>query len=98
MSFARALAYILRPDVEGGLCDDPEDPGGLTNCGYSLRAHPEMTPAEIRALTPTTVAPLYQLDYWVPIHGDELPDALAFAVFDFAVNSGVDLWAESSSS
>jgi lysozyme family protein len=89
MSFARAIAYVLRPDVEGRLVDDPDDQGGLTNCGYSLRAHPEMTADEIRALTPATVAPLYQRDYWQPIHGDELPDATAFALFDFAVNSGV---------
>jgi lysozyme family protein len=89
MSFARAMAYILRPDVEGGLSDDPLDPGGLTNLGYSIRAHPEMTPAEIRALTPATVGPLYQRDYWTPIHGDELPDPTGFALFDVAVNSGV---------
>lgn len=89
MSFERALAYILRPDVEGGLVDDPEDPGGLTNLGYALHEHPEMTAEEIRALTPTTVAPLYQRDYWNLVHGDELPDSIAFAVFDLAVHSGV---------
>lgn len=89
MSFARAIAYILRPDVEGGLVDDPDDPGGLTNLGYALHEHPEMTADQIRALTPATVAPLYQREYWEPIHGSELPDATAFALFDVAVNSGV---------
>lgn len=89
MTFARAITYILRPDVEGKFSDDPEDPGGVTAYGYSLRAHPEMTAEEIRALTPVTVAPLYQHDYWIPLHGDSLPDAVAFALFDFAVNSGV---------
>jgi lysozyme family protein len=89
MSFARAVAYILRPDVEGGLCDDPDDLGGLTNCGISIRAHPELTPEQIRALTPTTAALIYQRDYWTPIRGDELPDSVGFAMLDFAVNSGV---------
>lgn len=89
MSFARAIAYILRPDVEGSYSDDPDDPGGLTNLGYSLRAHPEMTAEEIQALTPATVAPLYQRDYWEPLKADSLPDAVAFALLDFAVNSGV---------
>jgi lysozyme family protein len=89
MSFARAIAYILRPDVEGGLSDDPADPGGLTNLGYSLRAHPEMTADEIRNLTPMTVGPLYLRDYFQPIHGDELPNPISFALFDCAINSGV---------
>jgi lysozyme family protein len=89
MSFARAIAYILRPDVEGGLCDDPKDPGGLTNCGISQRSHPDMTADQIRALTAATAAPLYQHEYWAAIHGDDLPDAVGFALLDFAVNSGV---------
>jgi lysozyme family protein len=89
MSFARAIAYILRPDVEGGFCDDPQDPGGITNCGISKRSHPDMTVDEIRALTPATAALIYQHEYWSAIHGDDLPDAVGFALLDFAVNSGV---------
>jgi len=86
MSFARAVAYILRPDVEGGLIDDPRDPGGLTNYGISQRAYPDV---DIRALTPGLAAAIYERDYWMPIHGNELPDAVGFALLDLAVNSGV---------
>ena len=89
MSFSRAIAYILRPDVEGGISDDPLDPGALTAYGISIRSHPDMTPDEIRALTPTTVAPIYLREFWTPINGDQLPDPTSFALFDLAVNSGV---------
>jgi lysozyme family protein len=33
---ARALPFILRPDIEGGEVNDPSDPGGATNQGVSL--------------------------------------------------------------
>ena len=33
--FAAAVAFLLRH--EGGLVDDPDDPGGITNFGVSLR-------------------------------------------------------------
>lgn len=35
--FERALEFVLRPDIEGAFSDDPNDPGGSTNLGISLR-------------------------------------------------------------
>lgn len=87
--FQKAVAYILRPDVEGGLVEDPQDPGGITNHGISLRSHPDMTADQIRALTPDGAVEIYQREYWVHVHGDELPDPIAFALLDVSVNSGV---------
>jgi lysozyme family protein len=79
-----ALPFVLTR--EGGLVDDPADPGGLTNLGISQRAYPDL---DIRALTPETVAPLYHRDYWIPAHCPDLPDGLSLAAFDCAVNQGV---------
>jgi len=84
MSFARAVAHVLK--MEGGLVDNPSDPGGLTQFGISQRAYPHL---DIRNLTQAQAAQIYHDDYWQKIHGDELPDEVSFALLDYAVNSGV---------
>lgn len=90
-TFERALALVLTH--EGGWSDDPADPGGATNLGVtigtlSLWLGRPATRAEVRALTPATVAPLYRRRFWDAIQGDALPAGLDVALFDFAVNSG----------
>lgn len=35
--FTIAVDFVLGPSIEGGLVDDPRDPGGITNRGISLR-------------------------------------------------------------
>jgi lysozyme family protein len=84
-AFDRALALVLRH--EGGLVNDPRDPGGLTNWGISQRAYPNV---DIANLTPGGAGEIYRRDYWDQIKGDQLPDALAICVFDAAVNMGTD--------
>lgn len=84
MSFARAITHLLQ--VEGGYTNNPKDPGEETNRGISKRAYPNV---DIRALTEQETVLLYSRDYWEPLHGDSLPDAVSFALLDFAVNSGV---------
>lgn len=83
--FDRAIPILLRPDIEGGLVDDPHDPGGLTQFGISARAYPNV---DIRALTPASAADIYRRDYWPAAHGDALPWPLCLFVFDHAVNAG----------
>jgi lysozyme family protein len=87
-SFARTLRY------EGGYVNDPHDPGGMTNLGVTRRVWEAYvkrpaTEAEMRALTPRQVEPVYRLNYWNAVRSDELPDGVDSAVYDFAVNSGV---------
>ena len=83
MSFDRAFETIV--GHEGGLVDDPRDPGGLTKYGISQRAYPS---EDIRNLTLERARELYRRDYWTPIKGDQLPEALSLCLFDMAVNSG----------
>jgi lysozyme family protein len=64
-AFDKALALVLRH--EGGLVDDPRDPGGLTNCGISQRAYPDL---DIRNLKVADIALIYRTDYWDAIKGD----------------------------
>ena len=83
-AFRRALAFTLR--WEGGFVDDPDDPGGRTDRGISEAAHPRAW-ADGR-VTLDEVRGIYRHDYWDRIHGDDLPDEIAIAFFDFAVQSG----------
>lgn len=92
--YQQALAFILRPDVEGGFTNTLGDPGGMTNLGVTAKAWARYvghwpTEAEMRALTPAVVAPFYKANYWTPAHCDQLPAALALCAFDAAVNEGV---------
>jgi lysozyme family protein len=82
--FSAALAFTLKH--EGGLVNDPNDPGGLTNFGISQRQYPD---EDIRNLSRKRVEQIYRDDYWNAINGDKLPPELAFVLFDYAVNCGV---------
>ena len=72
---------------EGGYCNNPADPGGETNWGISKRSYPNV---DIKALTRVGAKAIYERDFWSRIHADALPDGVAFQVFDFAVNSGIE--------
>ena len=87
-----SLKHILKH--EGGFSDHPADPGGITNLGVTKRVWEEWTSkrvseADMRALTPEMVAPMYKKKYWDVIRGDDLPSGLDLCVFDAAVNAGV---------
>lgn len=91
MSFAAALEFTLR--WEGGVSNDPDDPGGLTyrgvtqatydayrrGMGLPRRAVTEMADDELRAIYSR---------FWREVRGDEVPAPLNAVLFDFAVNAG----------
>ena len=90
-NFDQAFAYVLKS--EGGYVDNPADPGGATNLGctkavWEAFVGHTVTKADIKALTPGDVKPLYRKRYWDAVRGDDLPDGVDYAVFDFAINSG----------
>lgn len=90
-NFTTALRHVLRH--EGGYVNHPRDPGGMTNLGVTRRVWEAWTKkpaseADMRALTPAMVAPLYKAQYWDAVRGDSLPSGVDYAVFDAAVNSG----------
>lgn len=83
MSFETSIERIL--GHEGGLVDNPNDPGGLTQWGISQRSYPKL---DIRALTREQAIALYRRDFWDSIGGDTLPAGIGYQLLDFAVNSG----------
>ena len=72
---------------EGGYVNHPLDPGGETKWGISKRSYPHLN---IKTLTRDDAKAIYKSDFWDRIHGDEVPDGVAFQLFDFAVNSGIE--------
>lgn len=91
-AFARLIGH------EGDYTANPADPGNWTGgaCGQgackgtrygvSAAAYPAL---DIKALTLAEARAIYRRDYWDRIAGDKLPPAVAFVVFDSAVNNGV---------
>jgi lysozyme family protein len=78
---------------EGNFVNDPRDSGGMTNLGVTKRVWEEwlgrpVSEKEMRALTPTMVAPLYKRKYWDACRADELVLGFDYCVFDVSVNSG----------
>lgn len=83
MTFETAINRLL--GFEGGLVDNPADPGGLTQWGISQRSYPKLN---IKELTREQAVALYRRDFWARIDGDTLPEGIGFQLLDFAVNSG----------
>jgi len=80
------LAIKKTLEFEGGYSNDPHDPGGETKFGISKRSYPD---EDIAALTLRRAKAIYERDYWAPLRlGEFEHQAVAEAVFDFAVNLG----------
>ena len=92
-NYPQALKQVLK--YEGGYVDHPKDPGGPTNKGITQavydnwRKSQNLPTQSVRAIADSEVAAIYKNLYWDRISGDNLPSGVDFAVFDFAVNSGV---------
>jgi len=92
-NYAFCLQQVLK--YEGGYVNHPQDPGGPTNKGVTQdvydgwrKAHNQPTQS-VKNISMDEVQGIYRQLYWDKIRGDDLPDGVDMAVFDFAVNSGV---------
>ena len=83
MNFDQAFETLI--GHEGGYVNTPQDPGKETKYGISKRAYPG---EDIPALTLERARAIYLPDYWLKAGCDAVPPALAFDLFDMAVNSG----------
>lgn len=92
-NFDAALKAVLIS--EGGYVNDPRDPGGATCKGVTqavydaFRKRAGSPTRSVRLIGPEELAAIYRFQYWDLIKGDALPSGVDYAVFDFAVNSGV---------
>lgn len=91
MGFDDILIKLL--EHEGGYVNHPRDPGGETNLGVTRKSWEEYIGHRakedaIRNLTADDVREFYRRKYWDKIRGDNMSPAIAYCVFDAAVNSG----------
>jgi len=83
-NFDEAIGFVLAN--EGGLSNDPADPGGLTNFGISQKSYPNL---DIRNLTREDAVQIYQDDFWNKFqYGDITSQRVATKLFDSSVNMG----------
>ncbi len=92
MSFDACMPIILQS--EGGFVNNLADPGGATNLGITIGTLSAWlgrpaTVADVQALTPASVAPIYQKNYWDAASCGSWDAGVDLMVFDMAVNQGV---------
>jgi len=85
MNFDQAFDRLM--GNEGGYVNNPADPGGETNWGIAKRSYPNM---DIKNLTRDQAKAIYLRDFWLRGKMDQYDPAIAFQVFDIAVNSGIE--------
>jgi lysozyme family protein len=93
--FDHCVALVM--EKEGGYSDHPQDKGGPTNFGITLRTYAEfheipestVTAETIKNLSQDEAKEIYRAKYWTAACCDDLPSGVNLMVFDFAVNAGV---------
>ncbi len=88
MNFDTAFERLI--GHEGGYVNHPEDPGGETNWGVTLRTAREAGyTGSMRDLTREQAKEIYRTAYWGRAQAEQYDGAIAFQVFDAAVNHGI---------
>lgn len=93
-TFDDALAITL--SYEGGFVDDPNDPGGSTYQGITQSLYDTCCRmfgwpmGLVSNAGGAQIRQIYETQFWKAARCDAMPDPWAIAVFDFAVNSGVN--------
>ena len=88
MTFDEAFERLIKH--EGGSVNHPDDPGGETNWGITLRtARAEDYTGTMRALTRAQAKEIYRTAYWGRARAEQYDPAIGFQVFDAAVNHGI---------
>lgn len=91
--FFRSLPLVL--EAEGGLVNDPDDRGGLTNHGVTQdtydrwRDHAAQPRRSVEHIEDSEIRALYHAFFWVPGNCDALPWPASHLHFDACVNHGI---------
>jgi lysozyme family protein len=95
-TFETAFARLV--GSEGGFSNDSRDPGNWTGgrvnigalhgtkFGIAANTYPDL---DIANLTLDGAKAIYYRDWWQKLGADELPPAIVFQCWDFAVNAGM---------
>lgn len=94
-------AHKFTAKWEGGYVENPNDPGGATKYGISLRflkqqgldigdvdGDGDIDVADINALTPEATARIMKGEFWDKMGLDDIKPRCAMVVYDTAVNMG----------
>lgn len=92
----KALSVVAEHEfsnrADGGLTDDPDDPGGVTRFGISLRflhaIQPDATRQDVLDMTWSRAKEILSDHFWRPHDYDSLPEDVAVKLFNLAVNTG----------
>ena len=88
--FEKAVNHLL--ELEGGFVNDPDDRGGATNYGVSLRylrlTQPDANCDTIRNLTKADAIHLYYTDWWKRYRLDEVHPAASSKLLEVLVHMG----------
>lgn len=88
MNFDMAFDRLL--GNEGGYSNHPDDPGGETMWGITAEvARKNGYSGPMKDMPKDTAKDIYRALYWTAAKCDRMPGAVAFQVFDAAVNHGV---------
>lgn len=92
IKFQAALNQTLHH--EGGYSEDPDDAGGATNCGISLRFYTQNIDKNadkdvIKNLTDDKIADIYYQYFWVPLRCSQFDLSIGSKLFDTGVNLGL---------
>ena len=79
---------------EGGYSNDAGDPGGPTNYGITIHDartywKPNATADDVRHMPKSVAADIYEKHYATPLHYNDLPAGVDYAVLDYGINSGI---------
>jgi lysozyme family protein len=78
---------------EGGLVDDPDDPGGRTNKGITQRTYDDwrkrrgLSARDVADIANDEVEAIYH-ERWLSVGADKLPEQIAIVAADAAVHHG----------
>lgn len=96
-NWQRSLQWVLK--WEGGWADNPADPGGATMKGITIgtytrwrQAHgqPPPTKDDLRNISDAEVEEIYKTWFWEASGASNMSWPMCLAVFDLAVNGGVE--------
>lgn len=91
-TYQEAISKVF--EDEGGYSNDADDPGGPTNWGITI-ADARMywksnaTSSDVRRMPKSVAEEIYRKHYAIPLHYDDLPAGVDYAVLDFGINSGI---------
>ncbi len=92
-TYEQAITQVFKD--EGGYTNDAADPGGPTNWGITIEdarmywKH-DATAEDVKEMPRIVAEAIYVAHYAIPLHYDDLPAGVDYAVLDYGINSGIN--------